>query len=286
AEVLRADVAVAGAGKRGPGHAAPALARVGRVTGVAARGPVAGVRVLAPGGDARAGLARLPPRAVPVDVAAVVDEAADVGDAGRAGLAAGAVARRPAAAGDGDVEAALHGVAAVVRAWVSVVAVGRRPRLAHASLTRFGPVSGVAVGAPGRGTVRTRGDRAEAAHARVYGARVAVVAVRIRAARLGHAVAHGGGAHLSGRAGDERPVMAAHGRCAGLRSVAGVAVVRADDRRVRAARARIAGVVRAHVAIIAVGRGPAGAETVRAGVAGRAGVRVVARAPVGHRLVE
>ena len=80
--------------------------------------------------------------------------------------------------------------------------------------------------------------------------------------------------------------MAAHGRCAGLRSVAGVAVVRADDRRVRAARARIAGVVRAHVAIIAVGRGPAGAETVRAGVAGRAGVRVVARAPVGHRLVD
>src|SRR5207237_6672260 len=72
----------------------------------------------------------------------------------------------------------------------------------------------------------------------------------------------------------------------GRRAVAGVAVVRADDRRVRAARARVARVVRAHVAIIAVGWGAADADTVRAGVADRAGVGVVATRPVGHRLVD
>src|SRR5207253_4755959 len=77
AEVLRADVAVAGAGKRGPGYAAPALAGVGRVTGVAARGPV-GVRVLALGGDARAGLAGHLALAVRVGGAAAVDDAAAV----------------------------------------------------------------------------------------------------------------------------------------------------------------------------------------------------------------
>src|SRR5437762_1799079 len=285
AEVLRADVGVGGAGERGGGHAAPTLAGVGRVTGVAARRAVGGGRVLAPvgGEDARPGLARQPILAVRVGGAAALDDAADVVDAGRADVAAGALGRRAAAAGDGD--ASVDGVAPV-RAVLGVVARELRAGHAYAVVAHLGSVARVAVGAAGRDAVRTRGDRAQAARARVDGARVTVVAVRIRAARLGHAVARGGGAHLSGRAGDERPVMAAHGRCAGLRSVAGVAVVRADDRRVRAARARIAGVVRAHVAIIAVGRGPAGAETVRAGVAGRAGVRVVARAPVGHRLVD
>src|SRR5436190_11982158 len=282
AEVLRADVGVGGAGERGPGYAAPALAVVGRVTGVAARGPVGGVRVLALGGDARAGLAGHLALAVRVGGAAAVDDAAAVVDAGGADVAAGAVARRAAAAGDGD--ATLEGVAAVRAGW-GVVAIERRPGHAYAGLTRLHSVADVAVAA--RRAVRQRRDRARVIPATtgIRRARIAVVAVGGGVAGLGDAAPRGI-ADLPGGTRDQGAVVAADELCTGRRAVAGVAVVRADDRRVCAARARIAGVVRAHVAIIAVGRGPAGAETVRAGVAGRAGVRVVARAPVGHRLVD
>src|SRR6266566_300409 len=164
---------------------------------------------------------------------------------------------------DGREAAVARGrVARVGRADVAVVADHRRPPLALARLRVAGldPVAGVVVVAVGVRLAAVRDRRMHAAYPRltaVGGAGVGVVAV--------------------GRGARDAAVV--HARLGPVAHVAVVTVpvvqTAAGDRRVDAAGRRIAGVRRAHGAVVAVGRGVRAARGGIAAVVG-AGVAVVA----------
>src|SRR5262249_14297393 len=165
-----------------------------------------------------------------------------------------AVAARDAV-GDGRVLAALHGIAAVGRAAVVVVAVRRRPGRADPGLAVLPAVADRGVGA--RRAVRDRGVlAAEHRIAAVGGARVVVVAV---GRRPGHA----------------GPGLAGLGAVAGV-AVAARAAVREGG--VLAAADRAPPVGGAGIVVVAVERGPRGAH------AGLAGLDAIAGVPVGARV--
>src|SRR5439155_523487 len=273
-----------------PGGTSARLARLDPVAHapVAARGPVRDRRVLAAGGwIARVGRAR---------VRVVAVERRPRGAAPRlTGL--GAVAGVPVAA-SGIVRqrlmlAAGHGVADVAGTGIAVVAVERRARRARARLTGLGAVAHVAVTA--RGAVRQRGVRADARVADVRRTRVVVDAVRVRGA--GKAARDGSvdaGAHRVARIGGARVSVVAvegwpHGadpRQARLGTVAHVAVAArgaVEDRRVLAARHRVADVGRARVPVVAVEGRPRGAGPRQARLGAVAHVAVAARGAVRQR---
>src|SRR5436190_900337 len=189
--------------------------------------------------------------------------------------------------------AAGYGVTDVAGAGVPIVAVERRARRARAPLTRLGAVAHVPVTA--RGAVRQRCVRADARVAAVRRARVVVDALRVRGA--GKAARDGGvdaGAHRVARIGGARVSVVAvegwpHGtdpRQARLGTVAHVAVAArgaVEDRRVLAARHRVADVGRARVPVVAVEGRPRGAGPRQARLGAVAHVAVAARGAVRQR---
>src|SRR5439155_21643362 len=132
---------------------------------------------------------------------------------------------------------------------------------------------------------------AETALAHVGGARVPVVARRIRAvraARLLHAIAvrRRRVAHLPQAAVLQRAVLAAPTRIAGVGPEGAGVVVVAGDGVVRATGGRHARIRAAHVQVVALGRAAALTRAAPTGIPRRAEVAVVARGPLGHRVVQ